>query len=113
MLGLNYKQLAKYYIQGLTVDETMIVFNIQIGEEYYKNSEKTRDRRKIIYFYNVVGEIEEYHSKEHKTGREARTDIKYISKTVAKRLKVNSLSILKIMIALEAMGWKPRQAGTV
>lgn len=110
MLGLNYKQLAKYYIQGLTVDETMIEFNIQMDEEYCKNSEKIRDRRKIIYFYNVVGEIEKYHNKENKTGREARTDMKYISKAVADRLKVNSLSILKIMIALEAMGWKPRQA---
>lgn len=110
MPGLNYKQLAKYYIQGLTVDETMIVFNIQRDEEYCKNSEKIRERRKIIYFYNVVGEIEEYHNKEHKTGRETRTDIKYISKAVANRLKVNSLSILKIIIALEATGWNPKQA---
>ena len=107
MPGSTYSQLAKYYVQGLTVDEAMTVFNIQRDEEYKKNSEKIRERRKIIYFYNIVAEIEEYHNKEPKTGREARKDIKHVSKTVANRVKGNSLSVLKIMIALEAVGWKP------
>jgi hypothetical protein len=107
MSGSNYMQLATFYMQDLTVDGALTACNIQRDQEYKKNSEKIRERRKIIYFYNVVGEIEEYHNKEHKTGREARTDIKHISKTVAYRLKANSLSILKIMNALEAAGWKP------
>ena len=102
-------QLATFYMQELTVDEALTACKIQRDQEYKKNSEKIRERRKIIYFYNVVGEIEEYHNKEHKTGREARTDTKYISKTVAQRVKGNSLSILKIMNALEAVGWKPRK----
>lgn len=109
MPGSNYMQLATFHTQGLTVDEAMTACNIQRDEEYNKNSEKIRERRKIIYFYNVVGEIEEYHNKKHKTGRKARTDIKYISKAVAQRVKVNSLSILKIMNALEAVGWKPNK----
>lgn len=102
-------QLATFYMQELTVDEALTACKIQRDQEYKKNSEKIRERRKIIYFYNVVEEIEEYHNKEHKTGREARTDTKYISKTVAQRVKGNSLSILKIMNALEAAGWKPRK----
>lgn len=109
MPGSNYMQLATFYMQELTVDEALTACKIQRDQEYKKNSEKIRERRKIIYFYNVVGEIEEYHNKEHKTGREARTDTKYISKTVAQRVKGNSLSILKIMNALEAVGWKPRK----
>jgi hypothetical protein len=109
MPGSNYMQLATFYMQDLTVDETLTACNIQRDQEYEKNSGKISERRKIIYFYNVVGEIEEYHNKRNKTGRGARTDIKYISKAVAYRLKANSLSILKIMNALEDAGWKPRK----
>jgi hypothetical protein len=101
----TYRDLTSLYLDGMTKEEIVLLYKADSLQMDLMGRKRTT-KKKINNFFNVINESKKTYIEQPKA-RDNRANLVFY---INRRTKIPSVSIVKVLVALENQGWNLQES---